>query len=1036
MGGTEMAGFSEEAHLRGFGVSDVAVRMRFLRVWMFLVFAMLVGVDRSPAQESRGGTWAATFDAARDFSTERNPNGVWTYGWKDHVEGPMMILSTPRTTTGEGDVGAFAWQLNAEEWPAVFLVPGGLEPGEPAIGPGARGASVPGPGMLAIAPGRRGAPETYGAVRFMVPKEKAGVYYLEALVRGAYPSSGQGDTDFYVVVNGRRQFGRFLLPDLQASFTNVMALRAGDTVDFVVGRGADGSHWGSALALTARVTRFDGDKPPAVPEAVENDLVFDVSEDFSPSVNPNGPWRLGWKSEEFEPVRFLDQSEMISEGGLMSCCWKSASATAPMICQSAESATNRVGGLIGPQIGSVYVVLPALPGESRYGAVQFQVPAGLDGRYRVEFSGWTVDRLTGPEAPEWQVLKNGREAIMDVAKPTLPGHIAKEIFLKAGETIEFLVGWKRPAGRRSVTVGLVARLTTFWAGPVPDCRSASRDLAAGWPMEGSVQEFLERAPTAVRGTPAFVPGRVGQGLRFDGPGDTVVARASPAIHIGDNPGWAIDFWVKPARLDRWNAFLEWSSRTGKDPGLHVYASVAGPGSLYANLLDIGGGSHSFSTVPGVLSTGVYQHVALTYERVSGLARFYVDGRQTALANVGSFIPDTREHLWFGRRVLGGESYRFDGELDEVCLSSRAISASEIRWIHLMGVAGQTRFSSEDRAREPELGAAGGLAAWWSFDGDLKDRVGEVPIQCQGAPGYGRGVRGAALAFDGRSESHLVLSNSAIEVDGRSGMTIECWLRADEASRRCPILEWADPGGLGVQLWLEDDGKMGPTRHLWADLVDHAGGSHPLLSPSGTIRVGQWHHVALVYDPGSASASIFVDGTNSVGRVLGRFSPATGGHLFLGMRAVGDQAHIRYRGLMDELLLHERALSEHEIARHFRAFRSGTLSADLSSFNRRPTALPQSAVTRAGEAVEVVLLGYDQDGDRLAYVVGSPRHGTMTGDGSRFLYAPSAGFSGIDTFTFRVNDGRLNSPAAEVKVLVLDDAAADSPGRSRAAPSAR
>ena len=43
--------------------------------------------------ESKG--WTQIYDAARDFSIEHNPNGVWSYGYKQTLGVPLsdLILS-------------------------------------------------------------------------------------------------------------------------------------------------------------------------------------------------------------------------------------------------------------------------------------------------------------------------------------------------------------------------------------------------------------------------------------------------------------------------------------------------------------------------------------------------------------------------------------------------------------------------------------------------------------------------------------------------------------------------------------------------------------------------------------------------------------------------------------------------------------------------------------------------------------------------------------------------------------------------------
>jgi hypothetical protein len=62
---------------------------------------------------------------------------------------------------------------------------------------------------------------------------------------------------------------------------------------------------------------------------------------------------------------------------------------------------------------------------------------------------------------------------------------------------------------------------------------------------------------------------------------------------------------------------------------------------------------------------------------------------------------------------------------------------------------------------------------------------------------------------------------------------------------------------------------------------------------------------------------------------------------------------------------------------------------------------------------------DPDGDTVsAVLVGSPSNGTlaMNPDGS-FIYVPTAGFFGTDSFTYEANDGQLNSNPAVVTITI-------------------
>jgi hypothetical protein len=86
-------------------------------------------------------------------------------------------------------------------------------------------------------------------------------------------------------------------------------------------------------------------------------------------------------------------------------------------------------------------------------------------------------------------------------------------------------------------------------------------------------------------------------------------------------------------------------------------------------------------------------------------------------------------------------------------------------------------------------------------------------------------------------------------------------------------------------------------------------------------------------------------------------------------------------------------------------------------------------TAEDTAVSLALMASDVDGDGLNYsVVSGPAHGTLSGSGPNLIYSPALNYNGADSFTFKVNDGALNSAVATVSIAVtaMNDAPVASP----------
>ena len=68
--------------------------------------------------------------------------------------------------------------------------------------------------------------------------------------------------------------------------------------------------------------------------------------------------------------------------------------------------------------------------------------------------------------------------------------------------------------------------------------------------------------------------------------------------------------------------------------------------------------------------------------------------------------------------------------------------------------------------------------------------------------------------------------------------------------------------------------------------------------------------------------------------------------------------------------------------------------------------------------DITLTGNDVDGDTLTYdIVDGPAHGQLSGTGANRTYTPDPNYYGPDSFTYKVNDGSLDSNEATVNITV-------------------
>ena len=101
--------------------------------------------------------------------------------------------------------------------------------------------------------------------------------------------------------------------------------------------------------------------------------------------------------------------------------------------------------------------------------------------------------------------------------------------------------------------------------------------------------------------------------------------------------------------------------------------------------------------------------------------------------------------------------------------------------------------------------------------------------------------------------------------------------------------------------------------------------------------------------------------------------------------------------------------------------AGTLTVTVTPVNDSPVATAQSVTTIEDISIEITLSGSDIDGDTLTYeIVTNPINGSVTIADNKTTYIPSSGYFGEDTFTYKINDGTVDSSTKTVTISVTSN----------------
>jgi len=197
------------------------------------------------------------YDAANDYSTTNNPNGVWSYGYAPSLGGTFTLFPY----NGDWTVPPLnLWYVIA---PGIGPCAGKNMGSEPWVYPSA----VFDAGQFNLAPGT---PDLV-VLRWTAPI--SGSFQIEALFEGMQRPDGT-TTDVHVLLSGVSIYDAIVDgwvgrpydpnprsgPSPEQSFSGVVSLLAGETIDFAVGNMGNGQNC-DGTGLSARITEMTSPIP-------------------------------------------------------------------------------------------------------------------------------------------------------------------------------------------------------------------------------------------------------------------------------------------------------------------------------------------------------------------------------------------------------------------------------------------------------------------------------------------------------------------------------------------------------------------------------------------------------------------------------------------------------------------------------------------------------------------------------------------------------------------------------------------------------
>ena len=199
------------------------------------------------------------------------------------------------------------------------------------------------------------------------------------------------------------------------------------------------------------------------------------------------------------------------------------------------------------------------------------------------------------------------------------------------------------------------------------------------------------------------------------------------------------------------------------------------------------------------------------------------------------------------------------------------------------------------------------------------------------------------------------------------------------------------------------------------------GADQYITSAGKYNNGQWHYVVVTND--GSTVKLYIDGTQVATKSTGGASPETSGTKPV---RVGANSRVTppgnfFTGEVDEVRVWNDDLTAQQRADALSGTSFNTAEQVLYlpfASNSPPVANNQAITLNKNTQQSITLTATDPNNDPLTYtVVTQPAHGTLTGTAPNLNYNPDTDYVGDDSFTFKANDGTVDSNTATVSITV-------------------
>jgi Tfp pilus assembly protein PilX len=398
------------------------------------------------------------------------------------------------------------------------------------------------------------------------------------------------------------------------------------------------------------------------------------------------------------------------------------------------------------------------------------------------------------------------------------------------------------------------------------------------------------------------PGRIGDALQFDGSG-WIDTPFKPVNEIGNGKPFSISFWATPGNIVTNQVVLGVS-----DADYRFSVGISSVGKWYWAY-----GDRDNQTVTAIdAALNQWQKVTLVYTGTSGTneMKMYVSRcNQQSVYNYAASggiaeLPTGVKNLFIGGENTGGAmpNLPFTGLIDEVNIYDRELKSDEIT---------------------PPFDAI----AYYPFSNNADDASAHL-LNGNFDPASGGGpiltsdrfnCPDKAYVFDGTDDYLYVPDNNLLDLS--TAGTLAAWININSYKSRAGIIHKGNNVSFSDEAYSLQFGWGSDEQKILFAL--NAANTVSSLVNLGIIN--RWYHVAATWD--NTGIRLYIDGTlnnsnpvinisakNSAGNLnIGAQLPAGQHYMDTSVSPPADRGNLPFDGIIDDVLIFNRALSDAEIA---------------------------------------------------------------------------------------------------------------------------